>query len=436
MLTPQENERLTRVGKGTPMGELQRRYWHPIAAIEELDKNFSKRVRLLGENLVLYRDRSGKLGLIEEFCPHRKASFYNGIPVEDGIRCSYHGWKFDGTGACLEQPNEPEGSTFKDKVSIAGYPVEELGGMVWAYLGPLPAPVLPRWDGFDNDKAIRMVGWAHIPCNWLQIMENSVDPVHTEWQHGHYQEYWEEKVTGNKYAISRKHLKIDFAEFEHGVYKRRLLAGSSEESDDWKVGHPVLFPNILAVGSGGGKIWKMQSYQIRVPIDDENSMHYWYMAYEAPAGMDVPQHLLERVPLYQVHLVDDEGEPIHTNIEAQDALAWIAQGRIADRSSEALGTTDKGVILFRKMLERELQKVEAGQDPMNVFRDPSFRPVYHLEKNKAHFTDGFENLAYRQSVRWSPFIKDVCDLFKAYNQKIIDEALPAFPLEGATPKAD
>jgi 5,5'-dehydrodivanillate O-demethylase len=251
--------------------------------------------------------------------------------------------------------------------------------------------------------------------------------VHTEWQHGHYQEFWEEQRGGAKYAISRKHLKIDFAEFEHGLYKRRLLAGASEESDDWKVGHPVLFPNILAVGSGGGKIWKMQSYQMRVPIDDENTLHYWYMAYEPPAGMIVPDNLLARIPLYQVHLVDDAGEPIHDNIEAQDVLAWIAQGRIADRSIEALGTTDRGVIHFRKMLERELQNVEAGRDPMNVFRDPAFRPVYHLEKNKAHFTDGFENLTYRQSTRWSPFFRDVCDLFAAYNQKLLDDALPAFP---------
>ena len=103
-----------------------------------------------------------------------------------------------------------------------------------------------------------------------------------------------------KYAISKHHLKIDFAEFEYGLYKRRLLAGASEDSDDWKVGHPVLFPNILAVGSGGGKLWKMQTYQIRVPIDDENSMHYWYSSYEVPAGHPVPEKLRARIPYYEV----------------------------------------------------------------------------------------------------------------------------------------
>src|SRR5580700_8340434 len=138
MLSAQENEQLTRVGPGTPMGNLQRRYWHPIAAVEELDERYTKRVRLLGEDLVLFRDRSGTLGLVAEFCPHRRASLYYGIPQADGIRCPYHGWKFDRTGACTDQPNEPEGSAFKDKVATAGYPVRELGGMLWAYLGPLP----------------------------------------------------------------------------------------------------------------------------------------------------------------------------------------------------------------------------------------------------------------------------------------------------------
>jgi 5,5'-dehydrodivanillate O-demethylase oxygenase subunit len=428
MLTVQENDRLTRVGPGSPMGNLQRRYWHPIGATEELETAFTKRVRLLGEDLVLFRDRNGKLGLVGEFCPHRHASLYNGIPDVDGIRCSYHGWKFDGAGSCVDQPNEPAESTFKDKVRVAGYPVEALGGMIFAYLGPLPAPVLPRWDGFDNPRAIRTIGWAHVPCNWLQIMENSLDPVHTEWQHGKYQEFWEEQ-RGVKYAISKHHLKIDFAEFALGVYKRRLLAGASEDSDDWRVGHPVLFPNILAVGSGGGKLWKMHTYQMRVPIDDENSMHYWYTSYAVPEGHEVPAKLLARIPFYEVRYKDDNGETIHDNIDAQDVMVWLSQGRIYNRANEALGTTDRGVILFRKMLEREMQKVEAGGDPMNVFRTPNPSLEFHLEKDKAHFADGFENLQYRQYARWSPFFRELCDLFAAYNEKVLRDALPPFPLE-------
>ena len=202
MLSELENTQLTLVGRGTPMGELQRRYWHPIGAVEELKDAWTKRVRLLGEDLVLFRDRSGALGLVAEFCPHRRASLAYGIPQQNGIRCPYHGWQFDGTGACIDQPNESDGSTFKEKISTAGYPVQALGGMIFAYLGPLPAPLLPRWPGFVVDGAIRQIGQAEIPCNWLQIMENSLDPVHTEWLHGKLQEFVEEKSGFRRHALS------------------------------------------------------------------------------------------------------------------------------------------------------------------------------------------------------------------------------------------
>ena len=429
MLTAEENETLTRVGPGTPMGNLQRRYWHPIAASEEMNDRWTKRVRLLGEDLVLFKDRTGKLGLIAEFCPHRRASLAYGIPTEDGIRCPYHGWKFDGRGTCLEQPNEPEGSSFKDKVTTAGYPVEELGGMVFAYLGPQPAPLLPRWDGFVGERVIRMVGWSPVACNWLQIMENSLDPVHTEWLHGKLQEFIEEQH-GNTYTISRKHLKIDFAEFEYGVYKRRLLAGSTEDSDDWRVGHPVLFPNILAVGSGGGDLWKMHAYQMRVPVDDEHSLHYWYHAYEAPRGVDVPKHLLERVPLYEMPLRDESGEYTLEVIDVQDVMAWETQGPIAKRHLEKLGTTDRGVILFRNILKRELEKVARGEDPMGTIRDPAKNVCieFPLERNKAHFLDGFASLIRRSHGRYSPFADDLCAVFASYNDERLKH-LPPFPGE-------
>src|SRR6185312_12182966 len=224
MVTAEENELLTRVGPGTRMGNLLRRYWHPVAAVDEMRDRWTKRVRIFGEDLVLFKDRSGKLGLIGEFCPHRRASLAYGIPQTDGIRCPYHGWKFDGSGHCLEQPNEPEGSTFKDKIATSGYPVEELGGMIFAYLGPQPAPLLPRLDGYVASPAIRTVGVATIDCNWLQIMENSVDPIHTEWLHGVLYEFIKEKE-GIKVAIARHHDRIAFDEFDHGIVKRRLMVG-------------------------------------------------------------------------------------------------------------------------------------------------------------------------------------------------------------------
>ena len=184
MITAQENERITRVGRGTPAGDLLRRYWYPVAGVTELAARHTMRVNLLGEHLVLYRDRGGAYGLIDEFCPHRRASFAYGIPEADGIRCPYHGWKFDDSGACLEQPNEPAGSSWRERTTTVAYPVQELGGVLFSYLGPAPAPLLPRLDGFVVPGTIRMLGRAIVPCNWLQIMENSLDPVHTEWLHG------------------------------------------------------------------------------------------------------------------------------------------------------------------------------------------------------------------------------------------------------------
>src|SRR5437588_10743113 len=189
MLTREMNARLTQVGPGTPAGELLRRYWWPIASLGELDAEPVLAVKLLDENLALYRGEAGGLGLVAQRCPHRGASLAYGIPEQDGLRCPYHGWKFSPSGQCLEQPAEPEDSTFKDRVRIPAYPVQELGGLIWAYLGPEPAPLLPRFDLFVRDDVEREIGITRLPCNWLQVMENSLDPVHLEYLHSKYMNY-------------------------------------------------------------------------------------------------------------------------------------------------------------------------------------------------------------------------------------------------------
>src|SRR6201991_539019 len=271
------------------MGNLMSRYWQPIGAAVELEDRSTKRVRLLGEDLVLFRDRQGKLGLIAEQCPHRRASFAHGIPTEHGIRCPYHGWEFNAEGKCLSQPNEPDNCAFRDKVATDAYPVEELGGLLFTYMGPEPRPLLPRFDGFIAQGAIRMMGRALLPVNWLQIMENSLDPIHTEWLHGHTYEFVKEQQgKTTKVAISTRHEKIAFREFEHGITKHRLLAGHSEDGDDWKIGHPVVFPNTLSVGNGD-ETSRYYAFQIRVPVDDTHTMHLWYTAYMPPKGETVPQ---------------------------------------------------------------------------------------------------------------------------------------------------
>jgi len=415
MLTAEQNEMLTRVGPGTPCGDLMRRYWQPIAAVSELQDKYTKRIRLLGEDLVLFKDRQGRRGLIAEACPHRRASLGFGIPTQDGIRCPYHGWEFGHKGECLSQPNEPEKSSFKHKIKTAAYPVEEMGGMLFAYLGPEEKKsLLPRIDGFVTEGTIRMLGRTLIPANWLQIMENSLDPIHTEWLHGHTYEFIKEQQgKSTKVAISARHEKIAFREFEHGITKHRLLAGHSEDSDDWKIGHPVVFPNILSVGNGD-ETSRYYAFQIRVPADDTHTMHLWYTAYVPPKGANVPSELLDKVHTYDVPLKDNNGEYILDNIDGQDMMVWCTQGPIADRTKENLGASDNGIALYRRVLRREIKKVEEGIDPMFTFRDRGRNARIDLpnERKKHHNSDGMRSWIMRTHAAYSPIAEDLIKIFE------------------------
>lgn len=413
MLTAEQNDMLTRVGPGTPAGNLLRRYWQPIAAAVEMTDKWTKRVRLLGEDLVLFKDRQGRLGLIAEFCPHRRASLGYGIPTQDGIRCPYHGWEFGRDGQCLNQPNEPDKTAFRDKVGTQGYPVEELGGLLFAYLGPEPRPLLPHYDGFVAEGTIKMLGRTVVPVNWLQIMENSLDPIHTEWLHGHHYEFIKENE-GVKVAISAKHEKIAFREFEYGITKHRLLAGHSEDSDDWRVGHPVVFPNMLSVGNGDENS-RYYAFQIRVPIDDTNTMHFWYSAYVPPKDAKVDPKLVEKVHLYEVPFKDKDGEFILDNVESQDIMAWVTQGPIADRTLEHLGASDQGIAMYRRVLRREIKKVEEGLDPMATIRDETKNQWIDLpnERKKHHNSEGLRSWMMRTHAAYSPILDDLVALFEA-----------------------
>jgi 5,5'-dehydrodivanillate O-demethylase oxygenase subunit len=360
VITQEENERLTQTGAGTPGGELLRRYWHPVAAAVDLEREKVVPVRVLGENLVLYRSLKGEVGLIQERCPHRSASLAYGIPDDDGLRCSYHGWCFDPAGECVSMPYDDVsgGTTFRDSIRIASYPVQELGGLIFAYLGPEPAPLLPRWDLLVAEDKVRQIQVTHLPCNWLQCQENSLDPVHFEWLHARQSNYVAAKGGLPPVMNPLRHLKIAFDLFEFGIMKRRLLEGEDPEtSPDWNVGHPILFPNMLA---GGG-------LQIRVPEDDTHTLHFLYNLRDREPG-EAPQTV---VPAYDLPWEDEDGRLVIQRVVNQDFSAWIQQGAVAPRTLERLSKSDAGIAMFRRWLSENIAKVEAGEDPGGLIRDPA-----------------------------------------------------------------
>ncbi|MYB85392.1 MAG: aromatic ring-hydroxylating dioxygenase subunit alpha, partial [Chloroflexi bacterium] len=311
--------------------------------------------------------------LIEPSCAHRKANLSYGIPEENGIRCAYHGWIFNETGQCMDQPSEPEGSKFKDKVRIKAYPVQEKAGIVWAYMGPSPAPMLPRWDLLEWEGVERWVVAMELPCNWLQCMDNSLDPVHFEWLHNYWGSYvlgmekppeereaWKQQMQGDGMR-GRHEVKVGFDRFEYGVIKRRLMQGDTEENEWWRIGHPVLFPNILRVGQQ-----RNHGFQMRTPIDDTHTYHIVLRVRVPEIGEDFEQ---AEIPYKYENVFKNDGRIRADWVLGQDQAAWIMQGPISDRTTEALGVTDVGIILYRKVLEEQMQIVEDGGEPMNVHRE-------------------------------------------------------------------
>ncbi|HEV8015788.1 MAG TPA: Rieske 2Fe-2S domain-containing protein, partial [Stellaceae bacterium] len=184
MLSPEENQRFTQVARGTPMGELLRRYWHPVGCSEFVTKK-PQRVKVLGEELVLYRGESGKPVLMQLRCAHRSLALDYGRVEGDSLRCAYHGWLYDSTGQCLAQPAEPEGSSFKEKIKLRNYPVEECSGMIFGYLGPAPAPLLPLYDVLLMEDGVKEVQVQNINANFFNHIENIVDISHLAWLHGY-----------------------------------------------------------------------------------------------------------------------------------------------------------------------------------------------------------------------------------------------------------
>jgi 5,5'-dehydrodivanillate O-demethylase len=420
------NARLTRVGPGTPCGELMRRYWIPIAPFAQLLENPVRKVRILGEDLVLYRDTSGGLGLIGDRCLHRSVDLQFGIPDACGLRCPYHGWLFGPTGECLERPLEahPERPVQR---RLKGYPVQELGGLVFAYLGPLPAPALPRWDLYVWPNAIRQIAVNVLDCNWLQCQENTGDPTHSVWAHGRMFQYILERSGQRERAEREGHtiharlrmgvgIKELYAEptqygFRKGVIYAKELGADADRVSEHST---VIFPFYTQTGKAGAP---RSEYQLRVPIDDTHTLHICYQVYSAPPEIEVaPQDV---VPWYEPPMVDEHGAPILDYVLAQDALVWQAQGPIVDRSQEVLGRTDVPINLLRKQLNEQISVVEAGGTPMNVFAESP--DVIHSSppgKNpELALSGGFRKLYHKgfgmdDADRYGPVFEAVKDLHR------------------------
>ena len=376
MLTPEMNARLTQVGPGTPCGNLMRRYWIPIAPFAQLLENPVRKVRILGEDLVLYRDRSENLGLIGDRCLHRRVDLQYGIPDECGLRCPYHGWLFGADGKCLERPLEAH-PTRPIQQQLKGYPVQELGGLVFAYLGPLPAPALPRWDLLVWPNCIRQVAINVLDCNWLQCQENTGDPTHSVWVHGHMFNYILERTNQLERSQSNDHtihhrlrmgvgIKELYAERTQYGFRKGVIYSKELGADEDRVSEhsTVIFPFITQTGKAGAA---RSDYQFRVPIDDTHTYHVSYQVYAAPPEVPAPHQ--EVIPWYEPPTVDEKGRPILDYILAQDALVWVAQGDIVDRSQEVLGRTDVPINLLRKQLDEQITLVDEGKVPMNVFAE-------------------------------------------------------------------
>ncbi len=390
------------------MGALMRRYWQPIATTGELAANPVLAVRILGENLTLFKDRKGRIGLIAQQCAHRLADMRLGIPREEGLMCAYHGWTYDTTGQCVDQPAESPDSRFKEKVKLTSYPVEELGGLIWAYMGPEPRPLLPRWFPLVRENAYRQVGITMIPCNWLQCMENSVDSVHTEYLHGYLWEYVHERLgvtdpvkLQEVERFKKHHVKIAFEPIKYGITKRRLLEGDDEtKASGWTIGNPLVFPYMVLIGSPG-----RYEFQIRVPVDDEHTRHLSYQVFLPGSTIQVPR--LDAVPTFDVPI-----EQLPDYVLGQDMVAWPTQGPIVDRSREWLGESDRGLIMFRRMLEEQIRIVEDGGDPMNVFRDPAENecielpfPNYETPEQVRRYTKG--SLVAITTGSHSPYLEEI-----------------------------
>lgn len=419
MLKPEDNERVTRVGKGTPMGELFRRYWIPALLCEELRENDGApvRVRLLGEDLIAYRDTEGHVGLLDAYCPHRRAPMFYGRNEDCGLRCVYHGWKFDRHGNCTDMPSEPAGTPLQAKVKIGSYPVVERGGIIWTYMGPKETmPEAPDFEWMRAPQGHRHVSKTWEDCNWLQAMEGGLDTAHSSFVHNEF------IGNDNSFRNQDRAPRIEVERTDYGYYyvsTRALNDGNAYV----RLYHYVM-PNqqmrsgtVKFLKNGGDEdphaIPKMDGH-LWVPVDDEHCYVYNWTCAVTDTGF--PEGAVERwesfmgrgkddlIPgtyrlkrnLGNDYMIDRELQRTKTfsgikGINTQDYALQEGMGPIVDRSKEFLGTSDRAIVAMRRQLIEATYQVEKGERPPAA--DPktprNIRPVDRILKADEQWKDVF-----------------------------------------------
>ena len=366
---PQYKSELVQVGRSKPMGELLRRYWHPIGLASDANGT-PRKVRALGEDLILFRDGAGRAGLVHARCCHRGTTLYYGKVEARGIRCCYHGWLFDARGHCLEQPCEPQGGLFREKVRQPWYPVEERYGLIFAYMGPPERkPVLPRYHCLEvmddgefvetDDSSLGGGGPQIIPCNWLQHYENVVDPFHVPVLHASF--------SGAQFSMAMAAMpEVAFERSPRGVTVR------STRKVDGKTLHRVteaVIPTLRVVPNPRvAQFTRVESIGWVLPIDDTSFRIYVAGLSKHPGDLGRMRSKFEGK--FWWDMTEEEHQRHPGDYEAQ-----VGQGPITIHSEEHFAQSDRGVLMIRRMLQDQINIIEAGRDPIGVTFDPNVGPV-------------------------------------------------------------
>jgi phenylpropionate dioxygenase-like ring-hydroxylating dioxygenase large terminal subunit len=389
MLTPEENERATRVSAGTPGGKMLRRYWWPLCLSSELPDadGAPLRVRILGEDLIAFRDTEGKVGLVDAFCPHRRAPLFFARNEECGLRCVYHGWKFDHAGNCVDMPSEPAGTTLQAKVKLLAYPTHEKGGVVWTYMGPKELqPQAPDYEWTRAPETHRFVSKTFENCNYLQALEGGLDTAHSSFAHNNHM---------GDASVLRQRDRTPKIEVERTDYGYRYVSERTLDEGTYVRVYQYLMPaqqmRANLVGWFGGKNERPRiDGHVWVPIDDEHSFVYnWKCAYDENTLFDAPwleqrESNMGRGPGDLIpgtfrlkrnqtndYLIDRAAQKTKTftgiaGVNTQDFALQEGMGPIVDRSREFLGTSDKAIAAMRRLLLEAVETVEQGGTPRGL----------------------------------------------------------------------